>query len=95
MGSWNTGVGQDFQYHRAVYPTAFGQRFRPVSYTHLDVCKRQFVRYANERISEELVYAPNHRIDPEYEELDEAITSVSYTHLDVYKRQLPLFVRFS
>ena len=25
-------------------------------------------------ISEELVYAPNHRIDPEYEELDEAIT---------------------
>ena len=28
LGSWNTGVGQDLQYHRAVYPTAFGQRFR-------------------------------------------------------------------
>ena len=38
-------------------------------------CRNErFVRYANERISEELVYAPNHRIDPEYEELDEAIT---------------------
>ena len=45
-------------------------------------CRNErFVHYANERISEELVYAPNHRIDPEYEELDEAITSVSYTHL--------------
>ena len=34
-------------------------------------CRNErFVRYANERISEELVYAPNHRIDPEYEELD-------------------------
>lgn len=38
------------------------------------VQERAFVHYANERISEELVYAPNHRIDPEYEELDEAIT---------------------
>ena len=38
-------------------------------------CRNErFVHYANERISEELVYAPNHRIDPEYEELDEAIT---------------------
>ena len=38
-------------------------------------CRNErFVRYANERISEELVYAPNHRIDPEYEELDEAVT---------------------
>lgn len=32
-------------------------------------CRNErFVHYANERISEELVYAPNHRIDPEYEE---------------------------
>ena len=32
-------------------------------------CRNErFVHYANERISEELVYAPNHRIDPEYED---------------------------
>ncbi len=31
-----------------------------------------FVHYANERMNEELGHAPNHRSDPEYEELDEA-----------------------
>ena len=41
-------------------------------------CRNErFVHYANERISEELVYAPNHRIDPEYEELDEAIDDLT------------------
>lgn len=38
------------------------------------VQERAFRALCNERISEELVYAPNHRIDPEYEELDEAVT---------------------
>lgn len=34
MGGRNTGIGQDIQYHRAVYPTALGQGFAMVVYDY-------------------------------------------------------------
>ena len=49
----------------------------PVSYTHLDVYKRQTLTRAEfDKITDDLVQATVEPIDP-----------VSYTHLDVYKRQ--------
>ena len=55
--------------------------FDPVSYTHLDVYKRQAVprwfSQQNEEDEEEIIEAY-------YKYRDEP---VSYTHLDVYKRQ--------
>ena len=45
----------------------------PVSYTHLDVYKRQEFNYAREAL--------------ELGSFNYALKPVSYTHLDVYKRQ--------
>ena len=53
----------------------------PVSYTHLDVYKRQVLHYykeVNQGISEEIQSTYTGR---------EVFFAVSYTHLDVYKRQ--------
>ena len=53
----------------------------PVSYTHLDVYKRQGQGVAAEITGGEAKFAvapPTRWVKP-----------VSYTHLDVYKRQLP------
>ena len=48
----------------------------PVSYTHLDVYKRQVLAQRGRRFGER-------------QSLDEtALVAVSYTHLDVYKRQI-------
>ena len=59
----------------------------PVSYTHLDVYKRQRVCRALPGADE----GADHRLPDR-----EAVSAVSYTHLDVYKRQLylrdPLFI---
>ena len=56
-------------------------RVRPVSYTHLDVYKRQRKAVREYRIPFEISGdVPN-------AETVEAIKAVSYTHLDVYKRQ--------
>ena len=52
-----------------------------VSYTHLDVYKRQIPMYPyNQKCLKELKYSLTRQIWNRY-------TSVSYTHLDVYKRQ--------
>ena len=65
----------------------------PVSYTHLDVYKRQAINTAVLRLSAELhqvgldefvQVAVHHPLD--IRGLDSR-TTVSYTHLDVYKRQ--------
>ena len=63
----------------AVLPPAFSLSkefiivsFSPVSYTHLDVYKRQDLILLDE---------PTNHLDMD------SIESVSYTHLDVYKRQ--------
>ena len=64
----------------------------PVSYTHLDVYKRQSLGYLDSRAVYDIqissryndVYEVENLPDTDYEE----ITAVSYTHLDVYKRQI-------
>ena len=53
------------------------QSHEPVSYTHLDVYKRQMIITTNLKLAE-LKNPPD---------LAHARISVSYTHLDVYKRQ--------
>ena len=55
----------------------------PVSYTHLDVYKRQHIPTLQDFRAELL-----QQDEPEAKELALAIEPVSYTHLDVYKRQL-------
>ena len=59
--------------------------YHPVSYTHLDVYKRQ---YKDSDDSEELpsqVYVSGSKAGQMY-----GFKAVSYTHLDVYKRQVYL-----
>ena len=61
----------------------------PVSYTHLDVYKRQHLkRYIYERAELE---EPFSEVPQEvYKEIVvDSFKAVSYTHLDVYKRQDP------
>ena len=60
-----------------------------VSYTHLDVYKRQILVYAQstnktEKLTLDGIYTVK-QIEPQNKSQD--IKSVSYTHLDVYKRQ--------
>ena len=61
----------------------------PVSYTHLDVYKRQLVQCAHAAVKSDK--SPYYK--KKYESLvkrrgkKRAIIAVSYTHLDVYKRQ--------
>ena len=55
----------------------------PVSYTHLDVYKRQVIRQFGENTR--AVYA---KVLISMEETRSGFTPVSYTHLDVYKRQM-------
>ena len=52
----------------------------PVSYTHLDVYKRQVHEAASTFYAGEKVRVPEIRVSH---------IAVSYTHLDVYKRQAP------
>ena len=56
----------------------------PVSYTHLDVYKRQV--YIKE-LSAPAGYNVDKTVYPLTIKAGETATSVSYTHLDVYKRQ--------
>ena len=82
-------------------PNALHQHVRiptPVSYTHLDVYKRQersnnnneHLPYSETEIAVEDVKDDNitYLILTEYTKGDKTIP-VSYTHLDVYKRQTP------
>ena len=55
----------------------------PVSYTHLDVYKRQALAETGKKI---IIYNVPGRTGQNLE----ASTTVSYTHLDVYKRQLQI-----
>ena len=54
-----------------------GSSYNPVSYTHLDVYKRQEDRIRS---------AAAHILHAQME-LETVVDPVSYTHLDVYKRQ--------
>ena len=78
------------------------ERFIPVSYTHLDVYKRQGERLEGGRwlknldipLDEMPVYVRQGATIPVYPdevECTDDMDSVSYTHLDVYKRQTDLF----
>ena len=66
---------------------------RPVSYTHLDVYKRQVVEALRQHYGLDphpvRVIEPFQMLGEIEEDLQEimGIDSVSYTHLDVYKRQ--------
>ena len=57
-----------------------GNTIRPVSYTHLDVYKRQVSLIA-------VRYSGNTIRPPMKSLIANFLQSVSYTHLDVYKRQ--------
>ena len=63
----------------------------PVSYTHLDVYKRQAPD--QQAITEEATEYFNQMMDGDFETffnaLPQGVQAVSYTHLDVYKRQDP------
>ena len=66
---------------------------QPVSYTHLDVYKRQAQGGGSMRvISREALQALRERYPKgarvELVQMDDPQAPVSYTHLDVYKRQL-------
>ena len=53
----------------------------PVSYTHLDVYKRQ-------QLARAIFLPPDVRFSPTLDrKVTEVLMAVSYTHLDVYKRQ--------
>ena len=71
-------------------PTFFG----PVSYTHLDVYKRQ-MHTRLDCLRPRFCLHLQHKTDRAAPTLPHAraITSVSYTHLDVYKRQLCAFAQ--
>ena len=61
----------------------------PVSYTHLDVYKRQtYYVFKMDKVHQDATYLP---IDLTCEKIsvrDNRTVPVSYTHLDVYKRQI-------
>ena len=64
----------------------------PVSYTHLDVYKRQLVLFGTGDTAIVLPFAAFHLLVIELDSIDAHIllrhrNPVSYTHLDVYKRQ--------
>ena len=62
----------------------------PVSYTHLDVYKRQsydFTQLTDEELLAELEIVDDRRIWKIAEAIRRGMPPVSYTHLDVYKRQ--------
>ena len=64
------------------YDLAYTLEYNPVSYTHLDVYKRQM----HDLMVHD--YGPGHRIVSFHAEVPEdGDMAVSYTHLDVYKRQ--------
>ena len=60
-------------------------RLLPVSYTHLDVYKRQ-VPTMIKKENKPLIYIYNTHQTEEY--TPSSLVAVSYTHLDVYKRQV-------
>ena len=61
--------------------------YQPVSYTHLDVYKRQAFRI-DERLDDYTVMFCNILRDADKVDIFRVnVDTVSYTHLDVYKRQ--------
>ena len=76
-------------------PSALGNKLSggtgPVSYTHLDVYKRQSLGCENlthEQFAEELgPYDPARVKFLSCQDVEDEMEAVSYTHLDVYKRQ--------
>ena len=64
-----------------------GCRYEPVSYTHLDVYKRQALLIAEMFMPGFGLFGALGIIT-----LIASIVHVSYTHLDVYKRQVPVSI---
>ena len=72
-----------------VPPSDFATNVKPVSYTHLDVYKRQVFEYNSEKVG---IYKDK---DGKIFAVKPICThSVSYTHLDVYKRQITKTINF-
>ena len=63
------------------------KNIKTVSYTHLDVYKRQAVKFAKENGHDVVIVDTAGRLAIDEQMMNE-IKSVSYTHLDVYKRQI-------
>ena len=86
-----------------LHPFSFKATWVPVSYTHLDVYKRQgliialcphssdYMRYRNFNLLS-IYYVFRPRLRPRLTQSRSALP-VSYTHLDVYKRQVPYLIR--
>ena len=60
--------------------------YTPVSYTHLDVYKRQAITHPEPNLN----LLDRFLVMMGIQGVPVTICSVSYTHLDVYKRQFPL-----
>ena len=65
---------------------------RAVSYTHLDVYKRQIQSYEMFQDTPLVDASANGHLDVVQLLLENGADPVSYTHLDVYKRQLYVFI---
>ena len=93
MGSFRPGAGNQhlhwyFNFTGCIVETALKSLrlscgSEPVSYTHLDVYKRQLLMH-NASAQNDSLRGEQH--DAVYKCLSDIVT-VSYTHLDVYKRQ--------
>ena len=67
---------------------ALNNNFIAVSYTHLDVYKRQDVKFGDNSNADEAVA----KILEKKDIFGVDLKAVSYTHLDVYKRQVPIVI---
>ena len=86
MGTFHSVAAQSIEQFLAAFLVAHTDGIDPVSYTHLDVYKRQLPIKAA-KASLDTTYAVG-ETSTENDPAGEAVPEpVSYTHLDVYKRQ--------
>ena len=82
----------DFTFNQHIICSIPACNINPVSYTHLDVYKRQAYNYYILNVDLEnfnLSHVPVYIMGEEQLSMYAMYMSVSYTHLDVYKRQAP------